>query len=530
MTIKKVVILLLILNLLTIYYSQKVSLSENEVNRRFDQAEAEDLKINELKKFDSLYEYSISKDYQSGILRGLLAKQRHYLTLGEYTKSREYGEKAEVIAKKLNDYKSLSIINTYWGNVFTILGLRKEAKYALTNAMKQSERINNIIDRNIRQSYICASYAGLYEGKKNDSVLFYTQKGLNIIESTPKQHLNVLQKSKYYYMLIFQNMNMGNFYTYSAVPKDLDKAEEYFLKTLSYSHSVPYYFNTIAADAYDSVSLFYFFKKDYKSSIKYSQKVLKVERKNSNPRMRLNAYENLKNSYEAINSIPMQIKYLKLYSDLNDSISASNNQFIISHSENELDLSKSKVYSLKKELIAIVIVGAIIVLTIRLYFYRRNKELKKNYLKLIKRLKVEELHYDNPKIENVDFISNSNGISLSSEKEQIIIKKLASFESSEKFLKKNITLSYLAHQLNTNHKYLSQIINKYKDQNFNSYINHLRIKYIVDKLYNDPLYKEYKISYLAEECGYSSPQVFINAFKKETGMTPSYFISNLKKQ
>ncbi|WP_410920429.1 AraC family transcriptional regulator, partial [Pseudomonas sp. SIMBA_044] len=34
----------------------------------------------------------------------------------------------------------------------------------------------------------------------------------------------------------------------------------------------------------------------------------------------------------------------------------------------------------------------------------------------------------------------------------------------------------------------------------------------------------------AEECGYSSAQVFALAFKKETGFTPSYFIENLKKE
>ncbi|WP_407510556.1 helix-turn-helix domain-containing protein [Elizabethkingia anophelis] len=83
--------------------------------------------------------------------------------------------------------------------------------------------------------------------------------------------------------------------------------------------------------------------------------------------------------------------------------------------------------------------------------------------------------------------------------------------------------------MNTNPKYLSQIINLHKEQNFNGYINKLRINYIPHKLYNNLRYREYKISYLAEECSYTSPQVFIRAFKKETGMTPSYFIANLKK-
>ncbi|MCT3917986.1 helix-turn-helix transcriptional regulator [Elizabethkingia anophelis] len=86
----------------------------------------------------------------------------------------------------------------------------------------------------------------------------------------------------------------------------------------------------------------------------------------------------------------------------------------------------------------------------------------------------------------------------------------------------------MSNLFNTNPRYLSQIIREYKGLNFNGYINQLRINYISRKLYDTAIYREYKISYLAEECGYISPQVFINAFKKETGMTPSYFIKELK--
>lgn len=61
----------------------------------------------------------------------------------------------------------------------------------------------------------------------------------------------------------------------------------------------------------------------------------------------------------------------------------------------------------------------------------------------------------------------------------------------------------MSNLFNTNPKYLSQIIRESKNQNFNGYINQLRINYISNKLYNIPLYREYKISYLAEECGYA---------------------------
>jgi YesN/AraC family two-component response regulator len=53
----------------------------------------------------------------------------------------------------------------------------------------------------------------------------------------------------------------------------------------------------------------------------------------------------------------------------------------------------------------------------------------------------------------------------------------------------------LAAQLNTNTKYLSEAIKNNRSQNFNNYINNLRINYIVHKLYNDPKYREYKISW-----------------------------------
>ena len=109
-----------------------------------------------------------------------------------------------------------------------------------------------------------------------------------------------------------------------------------------------------------------------------------------------------------------------------------------------------------------------------------------------------------------------------------ILKGLAAFEKSEKFLKKDLTISSLAAQLNTNTKYLSEAIKNNRSENFSNYINSLRINYIVHKLYNDPKYREYKISYLAEECGYASSQVFVIAFKKINGLTPSYFIQNLK--
>lgn len=82
-----------------------------------------------------------------------------------------------------------------------------------------------------------------------------------------------------------------------------------------------------------------------------------------------------------------------------------------------------------------------------------------------------------------------------------------------------MSLAVLAGQLDTNTKYLSEVINKHYNMNFNSYINKLRINFIVAKLKSDPSFINYKISYLAEACGFSSHSSFATVFKSITGIT-----------
>ncbi len=110
-----------------------------------------------------------------------------------------------------------------------------------------------------------------------------------------------------------------------------------------------------------------------------------------------------------------------------------------------------------------------------------------------------------------------------------ILKQLDTFEKKQQFLSPNITSGSLAADFNTNVVYLSAVLKKYKNSNFNGYINELRIDYIISKLKSNPEYSTYKISYLAEECGFSSHSTFIRVFTKLKGIQPSKFISLLSK-
>jgi AraC-like DNA-binding protein len=111
-----------------------------------------------------------------------------------------------------------------------------------------------------------------------------------------------------------------------------------------------------------------------------------------------------------------------------------------------------------------------------------------------------------------------------------IIKQLEKFEVQKKFLQKDLTLVNLAAAFSTNANYLSRTINYTRNKNYITFLNDLRIDYIVDLLKNDSKYRNYTIKALAEEAGFSTAQHFSKAFYARTGIYPSYFVNELSRE
>ena len=121
-----------------------------------------------------------------------------------------------------------------------------------------------------------------------------------------------------------------------------------------------------------------------------------------------------------------------------------------------------------------------------------------------------------------------NKVYMSKENERALLDVIVSYEKSLFFLKKDISLTQLAFDSGIDEKYISYIIKKHRGKDFITYVNDLRIFYIVECLKENPIYLEYKISYLASQSGFTSHSCFSITFKKVVGVSPSGFISNLK--
>lgn len=154
-------------------------------------------------------------------------------------------------------------------------------------------------------------------------------------------------------------------------------------------------------------------------------------------------------------------------------------------------------------------------------YFQRKKRLNE----IINYLKVTRNNFINRITEKKEEIKK---VFLPKETEQLLLIKLQKFESTKKYTNKDISLAVLAGQFDTNTKYLSEVINSNYHVNFNMYINKLRINYIVEKLKTDSNFINYKISYLAENCGFSSHSSFATVFKSITGISPVTFIDLLK--
>ena len=154
--------------------------------------------------------------------------------------------------------------------------------------------------------------------------------------------------------------------------------------------------------------------------------------------------------------------------------------------------------------------------------YFRTKELAVEKLNQKKKAEVGQ-----EKDSSGQGVKPNSGNYLDEDVKEIILTKLNRLEEEAFFLNPKCSLHSLAEVLQTNQKYLSQVINHEKNANFNNYINELRINHLLNRLLEDRDYRNSKLAYIATTSGFNNLNTFYSAFKKRLGILPSYFIEKL---
>lgn len=280
----------------------------------------------------------------------------------------------------------------------------------------------------------------------------------------------------------------------------------------------------------------FFQEKKNDSSIIIFQKAILIAKKLNNPFLQQEIHQKLsanylsldnKKQYHAHNQEALALRNITTRMENNASNTA--HQLINQEKDNELLRTKNQYADSLWMLLSI----AVLLILIKIILVIRNRSKLKTYSTLLNYLNKEKTkEKEIPRVEITEEASNEapRGTTILKESEDQILQGLSKFESSKRFTNKEMSLGMLAAQLNTNTKYLSEIINRHKEKNFNSYINELRINYITEKIKNEPNYLNYKVSYLAEECGFASHSTFTTVFKSVVGVSPITFVEFVKKE
>ena len=309
----------------------------------------------------------------------------------------------------------------------------------------------------------------------------------------------------------------------------IDSAAVYFQKSIH--NNLGSYWKMMALLDYSD---YFFNKKDYPKAISLLGEALEKAKTIGNPYFLMAANQKLSNGYLASGNKTkfreFRQKAAAAENDYDTQVSLATNfafEALQKDKEDKLKATKATQFNI---CIYLGIAGFVMLLAwlfVRwLYATRiRHESDIISYLKLIKKSE----HPSGNAKQNYGIVekTSAKNFSIPKETEDLLLAKLEKFEAGKKYLSKEMSLAQMAALFETNTKYLSEIINKYKGKNINLYINELRIKYIVEKLKNDPKYLHYKVSYLAGECGFASHSSFSAVFKSITGITPNLFIQFL---
>lgn len=278
----------------------------------------------------------------------------------------------------------------------------------------------------------------------------------------------------------------------------------------------------------------FFQKKNYQEAINLLQESLVISKELDNLYFSEIIHKNLAANYLAINN---EIDYKANNTDLLEvSVEFENQeQEAVNTAHNLITQEYDDLYEFNRKKfnnkLYIFLGSSLAILFLCFIIWYKLFSNKKRLREIINYLEITRTNSIIVKVESEDDKKEVNKkISIPIETENGLLVKLKRFENSSRFINKEMSLAVLAGQLDTNTKYLSEIINKHYNVNFNGYINKLRINYIVNKLKTDSNFMNYKISYLAEACGFSSHSTFATIFKSITGITPITFIELLKKE
>ncbi len=521
---KKIVFLFAVL-FYTVSFSQDLQAFNKIYYKTYVETSQTDFKA-ATKVADSLFNISETPLLQA---RSLMLTASLYKQAGEVKKSVDYALRAGEIIQKTDNYNWQSKVYGFLATEYRKLKLYDNSKLYLEKAFEVSKNIEDPKSANNVKGLMQQERAYYEIEKKN-----YKKA---ILEINKAQEFFTLSGANLDFFTANNEQLLGLSYYHLDDPK---KALQHYNSALNFSKNDPGGF--LVGLIYNGFAEVYLDQKDLKNAKKYLDLAEKISKKSPYLELKNEIYTTSQKYYAATNDLKNLVSVKKQQDSVVEKISTESTAFI-NQSFTSMQKDNKRVEEKSSNKTAVLTLAVVFILLGGVYFVIYRRKHKKNlehFREILKNIEEKaalakernfdliEIEEQKAKEENLLSQKPESSVSMTAETEQKILLKLKEFEESELFTENTVSLATLATYCESNSKYLSYIINSYKKQDFNNYINELRITYIVKKLQDYPLYRKYKIAVLSEEAGFSSQNKFATIFKKVTTISPSVFIKYLQ--
>lgn len=490
------------------------------------------------KKFDSIYFATAvnvaAKDIHKAIhiadslyrnskpelnkLKALMLSSSLFQQKGDIKKSVQFAVKADKIAVKNDFYDWEARIAGFLSTQYRIMGLYEEGEEYLEKGKTVSLKIEN------------DQMKKLYLGMIYQETAYYEIEYKNF----KKAYKAAKKADAYFRQLVYSEQDKNYFLATNEQLlgriciglKNWDEALVHYNNSQERLTTVTQENAMLSGFIYSGLGRIYLEKKNKAASLKNLQKAEKIVEQSDYLELKIEVYQTLADYYKLSEDIKKYSKYNDKYVyalELSEKKKKESIADFVNTTKSEgRDLAQNR------NILLIVSIGLCLVIVGIFIWYRRSRKRERaRFREVINRMRQERLEQAIPETPEK---KDPNRKIMSDAMETKIINDLKEFERGRKFTDKQISLPMLAGMLNTNTKYLSHVLNTYLNKDFNSYINELRIKYIIEKIETNEKFKNYKLSVLAEECGFSSHSKFSAVFKAVTGFSPSTFLVYLKEK
>lgn len=483
---------------------------------------------------DSLHTSSESPLFRA---KSLMLSATLYQQKNELIKAIELAEKANDVIDPTNDYNWKVRIYGFLATQYRFVKLYSKSKAYSQKALAMIPKIPDPVVANSTTGLMKQELAYYDMAMKN-----YKSSIQHIAES--QKHFNEVAQNRDFLTAHNEQLLGLNYYYLNNYEKSL----AHYYKGRALLNKMPD--NFITCLIYNGIASVFIEKGELIPAKKYVDSALKIANESQYQQLKIEVYKTSQNYYAKTKNQAKLEDARQKHDTITEEMLTNTATFLDSIS---LKLEKSQqaveVKSKMKDNYIIAVAVLLLCGIVFFVFYRKKQKEQFGKFKLaLEQAEQRARSHKAPKTDSdealtdissghselnrqpeeagIEAVNEENSL-IPEETRQRILNSLEEFECSNLFTSGNMSLSFLSAHLNTNSKYLSYVIKKYRGKDFNSYINELRIDYVIDKLRSNPEWRQYKISALAQRGGFSSHSKFATIFKANTGLSPSVFIQYL---